>query len=142
MVSNSLTCIKFSGFCPDLHYPFRISSFRMIAFKITVDDIFVVLSRPFFPLSSLRCIVALVFDCVPEIRTANIRRNPFDPHVGYLCSSSWLWHLGLSSESLVDQDLDLSFFMGCICGGLLSICGLVLLQEKEHLSGPKKTLRF
>ena len=38
--------------------------------------IFVVFSRPFFPLVSFRGIVNLVFVSVPKIRTFNIRRMP------------------------------------------------------------------
>ena len=52
---------KSSIFCPDFHHPLHISSLCMIAFKVTVIEIFVVLSSPLLPLVSLSYIGTLVF---------------------------------------------------------------------------------
>ena len=49
-VRKSLTCYKFYGFRPNLHHPFPVSSLCRIAFKITMDWIFVFFHFFFFSL--------------------------------------------------------------------------------------------
>ena len=71
LVWKSLTCcIKSIGFCSNFCHSFSLLSLCRIALTITVKYFFVVFLIPF---------ILLVVMCVPENRTANIRRMPVRP---------------------------------------------------------------
>ena len=87
--------------------------------KITVKYIFVVFYSPFFPLVFLIWEITFVVVCVPEIRTANIRRM-----------LGLQWHSNFLFESHVDLDLDETFFIRSIMWlyrtlGTVIICAFV-----------------
>ena len=116
LVIKPLACIKSSRLSSNFYHSFSRNSFCRIAPKITVKYIFVVFSRPFFPLVSLGWLVVLVVVCLSEINTANVRRIPS----GSLC---WLLRKQLPIIKYTSQvDLDLSFFLvlflthtACLC---------------------------
>ena len=128
LVNKSLTCcIKSNGFCTLFYHSFSILSLCWIPLKITVKYIFVVFSGPFFPLASLSWVVALVIDCVLEIRSANIHKLPINPpcrlsreHLPIMTPRSVVW---------VPWQIRFGFviFYWLYCG-LIIICALVTVE--------------
>ena len=96
--TTTLTCIKSSGFCPDLHHPFPVSLLYRIAVRIL--HFFIFSNSFFFLLMYLSLIAVLDFVCVPEIRPTNIHRMLTDciSHLvlwsNFNLLHSSLWHQG------------------------------------------------